>query len=265
LCLRGEDDPRRLFVFLTDSISWFGRRKPTPETARPSNDLVLRLLPCRSEDEDRQNWAHTMAISGTHGGFVLRDNGLFLHNTSRLGLFLNGRKLVEEEKTRLPDVFILMLAGALRLRGRLFRPAAQAFLLDCPTDLRLPKPSLLDAAVRGPVDCLRLLRVINRPEDEYLFLYRTAAIGSSSCCPIHLPGLGVAPLHARLLRHRGMLLLACERGGLRTTKVDDQLLGANEVRPLSPGMRLQLGETKLRVEAATPKDLVTLETPPRPC
>ncbi|MHC4390172.1 MAG: FHA domain-containing protein [Planctomycetota bacterium] len=251
---------RRIYVFLADPLIRFGRKKPG-RTAQ-GNHLVLRLLPCRSEEEDPANWRMTMAISGVHGGVQHRQNGLFLNNTSRLGTILNGRKLHTNEKVRLPDVFVLMLAGVLRLKGRVFSPTKDAPTLQVHTDLPLPKPEMFDAALRGPVDCLHLQRVANQEDDEYVFVYRSSVFGASPICPIRIPGKGVAPIHARLLRHRGTLLLGVARGGVGELSVEGRTLGRDELVPFVPGMDLQIGEVKLEVEVAKASDLVKLDSDP---
>jgi len=255
LCLRFEDDPRRIFVVQAGTESRFGRKKPKGSTT--GNDLVFRLLPCRSQEQDPEHWKQTMAISGTHGSFQLGLEGLSLRTDGRHGVVLNGRRLEANDTAELPAVFVLMLAGVLRLKGRVYAPTVDAPLLDVRSDHPLPGGAEIGASFPGPIDCLHLRRVANKDEHEYLLLYRAAGIGSSPICPVHVSrGEGVAPIHARLLRHQGVVLIAPDRGSDTPVSVDGRRLHAHQVAPLAPGADVRLGATRLFVEPARPGDLV---------
>jgi hypothetical protein len=248
---------RRVFVLRAESEVRCGRKKPTKGEQAP-NHLVLRLLPCRSKEQDPDNWNATMAISSTHLSFVTSHDGIRLLDSSRNGTLLNGKPLQKGTPGRVTDAFQIMVGGVLRLRGRLIRADGDDSV-DIACGVRMPVEDVLppDAALPGHVNACVLDRVANAADDTYVLLYRRAAIGSSPECAIRVEGEGVAPVHAHLLRHRETLLLAAAPGAESSTVVDGLPLERGITVPLLPGSSIQLGELTIGVAPSRPAELAS--------
>jgi serine/threonine protein kinase len=128
--LASAEGRRTFFLFAGPSLP-FGRARPGTEGVAVRNELVLRLLPCRSEALDPDNFHATRRISGHHGEFSARDGAIWLVDRGRLGTAIDGVPAPRDTPARLPARFLLEIAGALALEGEVRGPegAAEALVL----------------------------------------------------------------------------------------------------------------------------------------
>lgn len=248
LRLQARGGERRLFVLLGDTSVSLGRQLPSAMDGSDESHIALRVLPCRTQQLDPLTWSQTMQISRVHAELRLVGDGVELRVSGRHGVLLDKRELGPNERATLPESFWMRFGRGLALRGRVFRPGYDSYMLQIAAGRPLPPPQLLDAAVRGSVDCVHLTRVLNQTADEYVVLYRSAALGSSRSCPLRFAGAGVTPLHARLLRHRGLLFVTAARGSNGRVEVDGRRLRPDEAAPLQPRSTLRLGDTVIDVD-----------------
>ena len=154
--------PNTYFLFATPRLP-FGRAKPGSSARPVDNVLVLRLLPCRSQQVDPQNFKLTNEISGHHGEFFCCEGAPFLVDRSSRGTWLDGVRMPKDVPMQLGAEFELNLAGVLELRGRIF-----------------PK----DAGPRKPLEALRLERVSNAPGHAYVWVLERARLGPGEAIEI---------------------------------------------------------------------------------
>jgi serine/threonine protein kinase len=149
--LPGADGRRRsLFLFATPSLP-FGRARPGTDGAAIQNEIVLRLLPCRSEAQDRDNFQATRRVSGHHGEFVAAEGAVWLVDRSTLGTTIDGVRVPREARVRLPGRFRLCVAEAIELEGEVL-------------------------GAEGAAEALALRRVGNYEGHEYVWVLARAAI-----------------------------------------------------------------------------------------
>ncbi|MFC1706300.1 FHA domain-containing serine/threonine-protein kinase [Planctomycetota bacterium] len=135
----------------------YGRAVPGKETVAQENNLIMRVLPCRTEEIDPENIAATVKISHRHGTIVQRGSDLFVVDHSEHGTWLDGERLPDREPTKLPSCFLLDVAGVLTLKG-------------------MVHPVLRSDA--SPPEALLLQRVDNQAGDAYLWVLRSAFLGA---------------------------------------------------------------------------------------
>jgi hypothetical protein len=79
-------DGRRAILLTVDEAG-FGKDRPSKN---PAVDIPLRVIPCRSQQMDAENWARTMKLSHCHGRIRLQADGAFILDTSSNGVYLQG-------------------------------------------------------------------------------------------------------------------------------------------------------------------------------
>ncbi len=96
----------------------FGRNRLREPRRNLPNDMVLRVLPCRSAKQDADNWRTTNRISSKHGAFMFGPREAYIVDHSKLGILLNGKRIPRDQDVPLPVHFELEIgAGALTLCG----------------------------------------------------------------------------------------------------------------------------------------------------
>ncbi|MFC1708053.1 FHA domain-containing protein, partial [Planctomycetota bacterium] len=146
--------PSRTYFLFTGPVLRFGRAKPGRGGSQ--NDVVLRVLPCRSPQIDPDNFYRTNQISGHHGELLLKDECALIVDSSRSGIWLDGRRLKKGIPTPLPRAFKLSVSGVLELQGQMYPP---------------------DAPPRSPIEAIRLLRIENFEEHVYVWVITRAGLG----------------------------------------------------------------------------------------
>ena len=261
---------RSFLLFKTDCA--FGRSS-NPERS-VHNDVILRALPCRSQQEDPENWKRNLTISQRL--FRLRlDGGHFSlepHERAKYGVCIGGVRSMQP--VRLPnDKFHLSIGDrALELDGRRVRRDAWSVELDLgflaasrPTDVESPQASGYSNA-SCPFDYVHLQRVSNSPLHDYFIVYRQLSIGSSANAGLRIQGAGIEGRHVQVLFEGGEAFLRAlarsvyVRGESLTEEVDSlgdldyrgaRQLPEDVLLPLVPGIEVFLGDRQILVSAAS--------------
>jgi hypothetical protein len=251
-----DGEERKSFLFATPKLA-FGRSSGD-RRKDVACDVILRRLPCRSEQADPENWRKNLAISSAHGLLMCTPDGEVcaqdLSGPRGAGLLLDGRRMTGDEWIELPEVCTLTVGqDLLCLRVRTFSAGTEHETLDLS-----PRAAAAGGDVRvgvenpGRVEAVRLRREDNCPEHEYLMLLRQAYLGSDEECTICVPAEGVEPVHARVVYYQGEFFLHTEVS--RGVEVGGRSLRSNEWAPLAPGTRFRLGAVELTFDAVRPED-----------
>jgi len=213
-----------------------------------NGDMICSRLPHNTANQKKNNH-----ISQKHVTLEISDYRVaVLKDHSTNGTYLNGKRLSEPFPVKPGDT--LSLANALALRIYEFRNFNSVTEINhmynnCRTvmDCSQAMSSLDIAAVREKADLdAILLRRTDTFKDrlEYLFLVRSAVIGSSLTAAIHMADETVNDRHARLTVENGVYYiedLHSESG----TWIDDKRLTPYERIRLNRETTLRLGETTL--------------------
>ncbi len=106
----------------------FGRNRLREPKRNLPNDMVLRVLPCRSAQQDPDNWRTTNRISSKHGAFVFGPREAYVVDYSKLGIVMNGQRVHPDTDVSLPSQFELEIgAGAIELVGDQVRGRYDAY------------------------------------------------------------------------------------------------------------------------------------------
>ncbi|MFC1706568.1 hypothetical protein ACFL59_07055, partial [Planctomycetota bacterium] len=248
-----------LFVVLGGASTAFGGAVPSSPPGPEDNDFVLQLRRPRAAAEEASG-EEAPRIADAHGVIQLDGEGLWIKNLSpdSRGTDLDGCDMLPKQTLPLRRSFTMTLLEKLMLKGRLYRPAGNCPVLKARVTGPLPRPRAPDASIKGPVDCLYLRRGTGPSTILYVILYRMAAVGSSPYCPVRVCGEGVAPIHALLLRHRGLLLTCPAEGVIADSiRVDGVPLQPDTVAPVPPGVPLHIGEQEIRFEEVSAPDLLS--------
>ncbi|MGH7202164.1 MAG: FHA domain-containing protein, partial [Planctomycetaceae bacterium] len=265
--LVSETDGGPRFLLLATHKASFGRD-------RDPNHVVLRFLPRDTREEKQRHDPWSRRISGTHFWLELQRDGLEVLDDSTNGTELEGELLSGDREHSLSNSRLLTSEHAhagLPLRLAVIRrkaadsicpfemllrlySAAESFdrghTTDCPGEiyrdvLQASLPLRWRIAEDSRIDALRLRRMGNLPEEQYVLLFRQALIGSSGDAPLCLDDPSIARLHARLVHLDDRFWLEhIATGG--TTMVNDHRLGLREIVPLSAGMTLRFGDFAFR-------------------
>jgi len=219
------------------------------------NEIVTRHLP-----RNEQNDLRSLEISRVHATLELEETGLAVSdNASSRGTALERQRLAAKivlTFRRLDEDISLDLAtdkglDALRLRLRLYgnpdnHQADELLQQDevYAEILRTRRSKLWQLSHSSRIDAVRVKRVNNLTEEEYIALFRQALIGNSNEAPIFLDDPTVERRHARIFHLAdGFWLEHLAPHG--TTLVNRQQITQRELVPLVPGTELQFGETKM--------------------
>jgi serine/threonine protein kinase len=251
---------RRHFLFFQPRLR-FGRSNDPAKGVL--NDVILRRLPCRSPEEDPENWklnltiSHAVATLGCDKAAVLIEPAPGVRN----GLEIGGLPTAEPVRIQ-SDHFHLSLGDhALELDGyRALRDHSRD-----PLDLSFIPP--LAGAADDPaaarigytspecqVNCIRLTRVGNHPLHNYYLIHRRLAFGSGAGAELRIAdGQGVLGHHGSLVFEKGELFLIPIAGGLRVLQpaagAGEWSLEPGDIFPVVDGLTIHLGQVVLRVEA----------------
>lgn len=215
---------------------------------RDVNDLVLRLLPASS----CENVDATARISREHAELAFATRGVAWRNLRCAnGTQIGGDTHPAEMSVLLRSGEIVVPAGVLKLRCDLFYDDP---IRDDPSYLRFVQlrrdasdgrdPE--DPSPIGPVASVRLRRVDNLPQEEYVLLQRAAYVGSGPACAIQIPHPTVQRVHAQMLLLGGRLWLEPTQE-LADTLVDNQRVPRDHLVPLRPALSIRLGQVDITV------------------
>jgi hypothetical protein len=248
--LPGHETATRLMQSLSLLVNADGRQRNICVWARQRlklgkqrkvNDVVLRLLP-----ESQEHREQTMRISRKHAELAFVPRGVAWENLD----CRNGTKIRDESHAGRKTVQLrsgdrILPAGALELQCELF---CDDPIADDPSYARFAQ-QWGNATVPeriGDVSALRLRRIGNLVEEEYVLLQRAAYVGSGPMCAIQIRHPTVHSLHAQILYLGGTLWLEAVQHE-RPTLVDNRPLSRDYVVPLRSGLSIRLGEVEIVV------------------
>lgn len=237
LLSEGPEAGRRMMI-LTQNPLALGMKKYTSE---PSVGLTLRLLPCRSEAQDPENWQKTRCISSPHATlkacgdhFEIRDepgskNGVYLGEGGEQARPAAPRQLTKGKWERFPERCEVYIGrDVLQLSAQVFRGAAG-------------------------LDALRLTRVNNLPELEYMMAVRSLRIGAGPQCAVCVNASDYPAIVATLTWNGAVwsLVAAVESPQVR---LNGRPLRAGEAAPITAASRIQAGAYQWSFDAAAIED-----------
>lgn len=236
LLCEGPDAGRRVMI-LTQNPLALGMKKYTSD---PSVGLTLRLLPCRSEALDAENWQKTRYISSPHATLKACGDRFEIHDeqSSKNGVYLAegggerpaaARQLPKGKWERLPERCEIFIGrDVLQLSAQVFRGAAG-------------------------VDALRLTRVNNLPELEYVMAVRGLRIGAGAECAVRVNAPDYPVVVATLAWNGAVwsLTAAVESPQVR---LNGRALRAGEAAPITAASRIQAGAYQWNFDAAAIED-----------
>lgn len=268
LAFEGSEAERRVLILTRTTVA-LGMKK---FTSAPAVDLTLRLLPCRSEAQDPENWRKTRGISSPHATiqarhdhFVIRDepgskNGIYLRaltggESQPLASASQGGKLFQATPgDRMPPAQ-LAPEGCGELsqppRGQWERLPERCEIHIGQRLLELRAQTFRSA--EGEPYALLLQRVDNTPELEYIIALRRIYIGSGPKCPVrvHDPGF---PAIAAALEWNGGQWTVVAGVDQPEVRVDGQGVPRSQSRPISGPCQIQIGSYRWRLDAAVIED-----------
>ena len=261
------DGERRCFLFFGDEVR-IGRSN---DPARGiENDVILRCLPCRSRAADPENWARNLTISHQAANIYPVGHILTIDPSPGVkhGIAIGGVKSYGRIRIQ-GDRFHLGLGDrALELDG--FRVETSpgetrhdlAFLAEGRPEGAGDRARTGYSNAACGIDSVSLFRPENWPLHEYHMVCRALRIGAAAGCPLRI---GKAPAAEVLLIHEAgeAFLLGLGKGARAAPPPtgDDTAaevdLSEGVLHPLSPGVRLTLGENRFLVTLAADSDFKT--------
>lgn len=252
----------RFFLFFKTSVS-IGRSND--EERGIFNDLLLRRLPCRSAQEDADNWNLNLTISHRVAQLHIDKTAVVIEPfpEARSGIAVSGLRSREAVRIQSDRFYLSMGERALDLDGyRALKDSSRE-----PVDLSCV-PVLDEGAEDVPrgigysdpdclVNCVRLTRSGNYSLHSYYVVTRRLAIGSGASTELRLEGEdGVKGHHASLIFDRGELFFIPVGGevrvyGLEGGGAQSATLNPGTVLPVIPGLTLALGSVLLRADRVT--------------
>ncbi len=263
LLIEGAPGLRRVFLVAGRRLA-FGRSRDDPRRGT-RNDVVLRVLPCRDQARDPDNWAATVRISNAHAEVDVAEDGATatVVDRSARGTLLGGTPLATDRPAPLPDAFELDVAAhALVLAGRVVRaPKAAAALpasIEGPTSLGDEAGAAGGGAgAGGEIDAVVLRRASNCPDQAYALVARSVTLGRAPRAAIDLDAPGVAPLHARIWATADGFEVEALGGTGAPLQAGGFVAPAGARLRLLPGARLRLGEAEVLYREVQEADFVT--------
>jgi serine/threonine protein kinase len=256
---------RRCFVFFEERVS-IGRSNDAARGIH--NHLILRCLPCRSQDLDPENWQRNLTISHRVGWIYPRGSTLVIEPApdAKQGIGIGGVKSLRTARLQ-SDRFHLSIGDrALEIDGhRFLAPPGEpefdlSFLAAGRPDASVPAGSgYSNPACR--IECARLLRASNWPLHEYYLVYKVLRLGNNLDAGLrlsdpHLEGTPAAIVHEAgeaflLVLGEGVLvLLPGAAAGAASPAGSGVEVPPRTLVPLVPGIEIALGSDRFRVEAA---------------
>lgn len=262
-------EPGRRILILTHPSVALGMKK---FTTTPQVDLTLRLLPCRSEALDPENWQKTRGISSPHATIQARQDHFVIRDEpkSKNGVFLAALK--GGEVSPLPSVAeggrLFAARAGDAMPAQRDAPEACSALRPLPKGEWEPLPErceihlgrnllqLRAQTFRSAEDelyALLLQRENNATALEYIIAVRRLYVGSGPKCPIrvHDPGF---PAIAAALEWNGAQWAVVGGVDRPEVRVDGQVVGRGQVRPLSRACRIGIGSYQWSFDAAVIED-----------
>ena len=225
------------FLLLTRRQVQLGRdRRP-----KSSNNICLRMLPSTPVNDEG-----SFQISRRHTQVSVESNGVYVEDMgSKNGTFVDGVRLGQGERAAVAGAAQVRV-GALALKVKVFTSAAelQAHQLSS-AGARVGPGGDVGVGSRTNIEAVRIARLNNLPEEQYVLVVKEAKIGRSPGNAIVIPHPSVDEIHARIFFYDGQYWLE-DMGSSGGTSIDGRRLEANTVFPLSEGAELTFGRVALR-------------------
>ncbi len=214
---------RKVFVFAKPSLT-FGR----DSVDRCANDVALRLLPTGKAGD--ANFDNTAKIPRVAGMFELRRDGAYLRRLSDKTLAVDGQPLADTEQ-KLHSNSVVSVAGVLELQVKAFRVGA----------------------ADGPVGALRISRIDNAENHEYVLMREAISIGADESGVVVI---GNGPKRVgKLAFADGSFWLSCKPDS--GVCVDAKPVAGKRV-PLAHGHAIDAQGCKILFETVAPDDFKEL-------
>jgi len=250
---------RRCFLLFDDHVS-IGRSQ-APESERHRH-LITRCLPCRSREQDPENWGKNRTISHLVASIRPESNALVLtpSESGGHGVRIGGARTVQPAWIRAERFSVAIGERVLELDGhqvvRTKRSSGWDLrLLDSGRPETYISPGIGYSNPSCLIDCVSLKRANNWPLHEYYLVYRFLRIGSSANATLQFHGGGVRSLHAAIIQERGEVFLTPLGGPVRVLIPASRGIGSalqvgpGQLMPLTPGLRLFFGDALVAVKA----------------
>lgn len=222
-------------------------------------DLVTRFLP-RSQENDQSS----RNLSRVHVVFEFAEDGLHIRNHSSSGFEYNLRQHEQAQEALLPKELVnepheiglgKFLGTQLRLNlvplgsdGVL--PETEQFrerVNDFAENNHLRKSPLWRISARTQWDCLKIERLNNLLEEEYVVICQTAFIGSShKFCGVSIPGL--PSIAANLIYLDNMFFIGPAHASVQLA-VNDTVLEHNELAALTVDDTIKIDDVEFAFNA----------------
>jgi hypothetical protein len=201
---------RKIFLLPASELI-FGMSK---REKHPDVDVVLRLLPSRSINLDPANWKASAMISKAHWRLRVIDGQVQLMDISKNGITISQTSLDDSSLESLGD--IVSLSGTMPEEGEAdFIRITKNEWLKIPDHLQLTLGNnLLDLKIEtfrdersNKVNSVRVSRLTNYPQHQYLQLIDRASIGNSPTCAVHFDIPGSNAVFGELLLKHGSIYI----------------------------------------------------------
>lgn len=244
-------------------------------TRDPKVDLTLRLLPCRSQEQDPENWKRNLLISSPHFTIEARESAFLIRdemdnkNGTALAELKGGDDEFDESVTDADTVFQtasmmetlkeVTLGGGSPKEGQTTGlPKRKWTPLPERCSISIGKRAMVLHAQtfissHWNLYALRLKRVENCPGIEYVQLIRRAYIGSDPNCPIRILDPSFPRLAAAIDFNKGRYFLATGQAESRVL-LNGKELGKSTAAPLTHVSLIEIGNYRWRFEPATIDD-----------
>jgi serine/threonine protein kinase len=264
----GPEGERRSFLLLGGRVD-FGR---SAEFQGRKNQLVLRLLPCRSEELDPENWRRNLTISQRLGSLSADGSAILFEPDpqSRGGVAINGVRSPRPGRIQADRFHLTFGDRALEIDGhRRLRRSDRAELdlgfLQSGRPAGDPRPAVSGYShPEVSIDHVHLERASNHPLHEYFLVFRQLPVGSAPDSGLRLLEEGIEEEHALIVFEGGEAFVAASEGEVRISRPSAAPVEGPTVReevsvpsgtlyPLVPGIEVLLGPARLRVDALDPE------------
>ena len=260
---------RRCFVFFDERVL-FGRSDASDSGRATHSQILLRCLPCRSPSSDPENWHKNLTISQSVGRIYPEGDALVIEPSpnAKYGICIGDMRSTSAVRIGADRFHLSIGDRVLELDGyRVARTATTsewnltAAEAGRPEGLSLPAFSGYSNP-SAQIDSACLRRANNWPLHEYHFVYRLLRIGSSANAELRLYGAGISSFHAAIVSEVGEAFLTRLDGVVRVDGLIDEAgeelppreLAPCELLPLTPGLRLLIGDTAVWMDEATSED-----------
>jgi serine/threonine protein kinase len=257
LRVREDDSTRKIFLF-SKTLVRVGRQGSVqdPEEGKVKIDIILRALPCRSKEQDPENYKKNLTLSRYHAAFRIEDNQVILLNRRKnQGLDVEGKVIPPGRSLRLPETSLVRFSKqAMLLAVRLLPSEDAGQLFRIRGDPPPKEEGILGVGAPSRIDAVRIERPANAMTHSYVILVKETGIGEGEEEGIRIRKTGKG---TRLVYYRtGYYLAVSEEGP--TVTVGGLTVTPGSVAPLAPGVEIRIGPVEITFDLPTEEDFKSL-------